>query len=408
MATAAVIAASCGLVGTLLVVRRMSLVGDAISHAVLPGIAVAVLAGGRAGGPLGFLGAVAAALLTVWLTQGLRTAGGLSEDAGAGVVFTTLFAAGVLLVGLAPPGTHLDAACVLYGELAFLPFDTMSLAGWQVPRAFVAGAVVLAGLAIAAAATWKLQVFTAFDPAGARAAGIPVGGVTIGLLAATAVATVASFDAVGAVLVVAMLVAPAAAAELLTRRLHRMALLAMGIGAMAACLGYLAAWRLHTSAAGMIGVVLGLVYAAAAVFAPDDGLVARLVARLRLAWRVAREDRLATVWRAEEAGNPDAARPRTPQESLVVRWLELSGQLTRAGSSWRLSPAGRREADNIVRSHRLWEAWLGRHADLPLDHLHPPAEWVEHHLGAEMRERLEADMDERAADPHGREIPPEA
>ena len=408
MATAAVIAASCGLVGTLLVVRRMSLVGDAISHAVLPGIAVAVLAGGRAGGPLVFLGAVAAALLTVWLTQGLRTAGGLSEDAGAGVVFTTLFAAGVLLVGLAPPGTHLDAACVLYGELAFLPFDTMSLAGWQVPRAFVAGAVVLAGLAIAAAATWKLQVFTAFDPAGARAAGIPVGGVTIGLLAATAVATVASFDAVGAVLVVAMLVAPAAAAELLTRRLHRMALLAMGIGAMAACVGYLAAWRLHTSAAGMIGVVLGLVYAAAVVFAPDDGLVARLVARLRLAWRVAREDRLATVWRAEEAGNPAAARPRTPQESLVVRWLELSGQLTREGSSWRLSPGGRREADNIVRSHRLWEAWLGRHADLPLDHLHPPAEWVEHHLGAEMRERLEADMDERAADPHGREIPPEA
>jgi len=408
MATAAVIAASCGLVGTLLVVRRMSLVGDAISHAVLPGIAVAVLAGGRAGGPLVFLGAVAAALLTVWLTQGLRSAGGLSEDAGAGVVFTTLFAAGVLLVGLAPPGTHLDAACVLHGELAFLPFDTVPLAGWQVPRAFVAGVIVLAGLAIAAAGTWKLQVFTAFDPAGARAAGIPVGGVTIGLLAATALATVASFDAVGAVLVVALLVAPAAAAELLTRRLHRMALLAMGIGALAACVGYLAAWQFHTSASGMIAVVLGLVYAAAAVFAPDEGLLARFVARLRLAWRVAREDRLATVWRAEEAGDPAAARPRTPQESLVVRWLELSGQLAREGSSWRLSPAGRREAENIVRSHRLWEAWLGRHADLPLDHLHPPAEWVEHHLGAAMRERLEADMDARAADPHGREIPPEA
>jgi len=91
-----------------------------------------------------------------------------------------------------------------------------------------------------------------------------------------------------------------------------------------------------------------------------------------------------------------------------VRWLELSGHLAREGSSWRLSPAGRREAENIVRSHRLWEAWLGRHADLPLDHLHPPAEWVEHHLGAAMRERLEADMDARAADPHGREIPPEA
>ena len=195
MATAAVIAASCALVGTLLVVRRMSLVGDAISHAVLPGIAVAVLAGGRPGGPLVFLGAVAAAMLTVWLTQGLRAAGGLTEDAGAGVVFTTLFAIGVVLVGLAPPGTHLDAACVLYGELAFLPFDTISIAGQPVPRAFVAGATVLAGLVAAAVATWKLQVFTAFDPAGARMAGIPVVGVTTGLLAATAVATrVLSFN----------------------------------------------------------------------------------------------------------------------------------------------------------------------------------------------------------------------
>jgi len=408
MATAAVIAASCALVGTLLVVRRMSLVGDAISHAVLPGIAVAVLAGGRPGGPLVFLGAVAAAMLTVWLTQGLRAAGGLTEDAGAGVVFTTLFAIGVVLVGLAPPGTHLDAACVLYGELAFLPFDTISIAGQPVPRAFVAGATVLAGLVAAAVATWKLQVFTAFDPAGARMAGIPVAGVTTGLLAATAVATVASFDAVGAVLVVAMLVAPAAAAELLTRRLHRMVVVAMALGAVAACVGYLAAWRLHTSAAGMIAVVLGLEYAAAAVLAPDDGLAARLIGRVRLAWRVAREDRLATVWRAEEAGNRAAARPQTPHEAVVVRWLEFTGHLLRDGSSWRLSPAGRREAENVVRSHRLWEAWLGRHADLPLDHLHPPAEWVEHHLGAEMRERLEADMDERAADPHGREIPPEA
>jgi ABC-type Mn2+/Zn2+ transport system permease subunit len=141
-----------------------------------------------------FLGAVSAAMLTVWLTQGLRTAGGLTEDAGAGVVFTTLFAIGVVLVGLAPPGTHLDAACVLHGELAFLPFDTISIAGQPVPRAFVAGATVLAGLVAAAVATWKLQVFTAFDPAGARAAGLPVVGVTTGLLAATVDAFVAAAD----------------------------------------------------------------------------------------------------------------------------------------------------------------------------------------------------------------------
>ncbi|MFM7206522.1 MAG: metal ABC transporter permease [Planctomycetaceae bacterium] len=406
MATAAVVAAACGLVGTLLVVRRMSLVGDAISHAVLPGIAVAVLAGGRPGGPLVLAGAVAAALLTVWLTRSLRAAGGPEEDAGAGVVFTTLFAIGVLLVGLAPPGTHLDAACVLHGELAFIPFDTVAIGGLVVPRGFLTAVAVLAAVVVGVAATWKVQVATAFDPDAARAAGLPVAAITCGLLAATAVTAVASFDAVGAVLVVALLVAPAAAAELLVKRLHLVAGLAMMLGGLGGCLGYLAAWRLETSAAGMIAVVLGLEYCVAAVVAPADGLIARLLGRGRLAWRVACEDRLAAAWRAAEAGV--VSLPRTPQEALVTRWLEVSGRLSRTGAAWLLTTKGRREAENIVRSHRLWEAWLGRHADLPLDHLHPPAEWVEHHLGAGMRERLQADVDARTADPHGREIPPEA
>jgi ABC-type Mn2+/Zn2+ transport system permease subunit len=408
MATAAVVAATCGLVGTLLVVRRLSLLGDAIGHAVLPGVALAVLAGGRPGGPLVFLGAVAAAVLTVWLTRLIRAGAGPAEDAGAGVVFTTMFAVGVVIVAAGPPGSHLDPACVLHGDLAFLPFDTVSLLGVDVPRAFLAGILTLVALTAAAVGTWKLQVFTAFDPEAARAAGLPVAAVTAGLLGATALATVASFDAVGAVLVVALLVVPAAAAELLTRRLHRTAMLAMLLAALGACLGYALAWRWSTSAAGMIAVVLGGEYLAAVLLAPEDGLLARAVARLRLAWRVAREDRLAAAWRAEEVGLSAAAAPATWLAGAAERWLTLSGGLSREVGGLRLSPQGRREAEMIVRSHRLWETWLGRHADLPLDHLHPPAEWVEHHLGAEMRRRLEAETAGHASDPHGRDIPREA
>jgi manganese/zinc/iron transport system permease protein len=415
MATAAVVAAACALVGTLLVVRRMSLIGDAISHAVLPGIAVAVLAGGAPGGGLTFLGAVAAALVTVWLTQGLRDAGGLAEDAGAGVAFTTLFAIGVLIVSAAGPGTHIDPACVLSGDLAFVPFDTLPVAGIEVPRAFLSASAVLAILFVAAAATWKLQVATAFDPAAARAAGLPVAAVTTGLLVATALATVASFDAVGAVLVVALLVAPAAAAELLTRRLHAMAAVAVLLGVAAAGLGYVVAWRTGTNAAGMIAVVLGLEYLLAALCAPEEGVVAQAIARLRLAWRVAAEDRIAAMWRAEEAGGgAESATPRPGRlgerllEALVGWWLRHDGSLEPRGYGWRLSARGRHEAEMVVRSHRLWEAWLGRHAEIPVDHLHPPAEWVEHHLGAAMRRRLEAETGWRESDPHGRGIPPEA
>jgi manganese/zinc/iron transport system permease protein len=405
-ATAAVVSASCAVVGTLLVVRRMSLFGDAISHAVLPGIAVAVLAGGRPGGPAVFLGAVAAALLTVWLAQGLRVAGGLAEDAGAGVAFTTLFAVGVVIVTAYASRIDIDASCVLYGILELVPFDTVTIWGVAWPRAFLTGTAVLIALAVALACTWNMQVFTAFDADAARAAGVPVVAVTTGLLTATAVATVAGFEAVGAILVVAMLVVPAAAAELLTQRLHHMVVVAVLLGMTGAVAGYLAAWIWNTSAAGMIAVALGLEYVAAAVLAPDGGLVARLVSRGRLGWRVACEDRLALAWRNEEAsGDRPRVRPRRPLEAMAGWWLAAAGRMDRAGA---LTAVGRREAELVVRSHRLWEAWLGRHAELPLDHLHPPAEWVEHHLGAEVRRRLEADLGREASDPHGREIPPES
>jgi manganese/zinc/iron transport system permease protein len=404
MATASAVAAACALVGTLLVVRRMSLFGDAIAHAVLPGIALAVLAGGRLGGPLVFAAAVAAALATVWLTQSLRALSGLAEDAGAGVVFTTLFALGVVIVTGSAARIDLDPSCVLYGILELVPFDTVSVAGLQVPRGFLSAALVLAVLVAAAVATWKLQAFTAFDPEAARAAGIPVAAVTGGLLAATAVATVAGFEVVGAILVVAMLVVPAATAELLVRRLHQVAWLAVTLAVVGAVVGYLAAWQWNTSAAGMIAVALGIEYLLAVALAPEDGLVARAVARGRFAWRVAREDRLAALWRAEEQGLPPPP-PRSRLERLAAAWLRTTGRVVGTAG---LSAAGRREAEMVVRSHRLWEAWLGRHAELPLDHLHPPAEWVEHHLGAAARQRIEAEMESWEADPHGREIPPEA
>jgi ABC-type Mn2+/Zn2+ transport system permease subunit/Mn-dependent DtxR family transcriptional regulator len=346
---------------------------------------------------------VATALVTVWLVRLVRAAGGLDDDAGAGVVFTTLFAAGVVIVSVAAARAHIDADCVLYGILEFVPFDTVRVAGTDVPRGFLAAAAVLAVVVVGGVATWRLQVFTAFDPAAAAAAGVPVAAVTGGLLAATALASVAGFEVVGAVLVVAMLVVPAAAAELLVRRLDHVALLAVILAVAAACLGYLAAWRWNASAAGMIAVVLGMEYVVAAVVAPEHGLVARAVNRVRYAWRVAREDRLATVWRAAEQGASTPA-PKSTLERLAARWLAVVGH-ERAGG---LSAAGRREAELVVRSHRLWEAWLGRHAELPLDHLHPPAEWVEHHLGAAMRRRIEAEVGRAAGDPHGRDIPPEA
>jgi len=418
IATAAVVAAGSSVVGSLLVVRRMSLLGDAISHAVLPGIVLAVLAGGRPGGPLVLAGAVAAALVTVGLAQVLRAAGGLAEDAGTGVAFTTLFAVGVVILSAAASRIDLDPACVLHGVLELVPFDTVPIAGVEVPRAFLTAAAVFVLLAAAAIATWPLQVFTAFDAEAAAVAGVPATAVTTGLLVATAAATVAGFEAVGAILVVALLVVPAAAAELVTRRLCWMVPVAILYGVTAAVVGYLAAWRWNTSAAGMIAVVLGAAYAATVVLAPDDGLLARLWNRGWFHWRVVCEDRLAARWRCEEHAAPGAvAAPRPGADAaaspglgdrIADVWLLATARLERTAAGLRLTATGRDQAATVVRSHRLWETWLGRHADVPLDHLHPPAGWIEHHLGVDVRRRIEAEVGLEGNDPHGRAIPPEA
>ena len=406
VATAAVVSACCAMVGTVLVVRRLSLLGDAISHAVLPGIVVAVLLGGRPGDLGVLVGATAAALLTVGLTEFFHRQAGVAEDAAVGVAFTTLFALGVLLVTVSGSRIDLDPGCILYGILELVPFDTVELAGWEIPRAFVSAVVVFLVVGTGLWLTWRWQVFTAFDTEAARAAGVPTVAVTVGLLTGVSLATVAGFEAVGAILVVAMLVVPAAVAELLVKRLHHCVLLAVGLAVVGAAAGYLLAWKLNTSAAGMMAVVLGGEYLLAVLVAPQQGLLARGMSSVLYAWRVQCEDRLAAAWRAEEAGLP-APLSTSLVAAAAWRWLRVQGRVEPAAEGARLTPQGRRDAELIVRSHRLWETWLGRHAELPVDHLHPPAEWIEHHLGTRLRQRIEADLGRDVRDPHGSTIPPE-
>ena len=404
IATAAVVSACCAIVGTPLVVRRMSLLGDAISHAVLPGLVVAVLLGAQPGGIGVLFGATAAAMVTVWFTRFLYRQARLWEDASVGVSFTTLFAAGVLLVTISGSRVDLDPGCVLYGVLELVPFDTVDLYGWDIPRAFLSASFVLLLVSCGMWCTWRWQLFTAFDCDAAKAAGVPTVAVTMCLLVGVSLATVAGFVAVGAILVVAMLVVPAAAAERLVHRLHHAVWLAVMIAVVGAIGGYLLAWRFGTSAAGMMAVVLGVEYVIAILVAPDDGVVARLVSKLVYLWRVQCEDRLASFWRAEETGY---ARHESTVGSLVDRWLRVNGQVQKQENSLILTSQGRVNAEVIVRSHRLWEAWLGRHVDLPVDHLHPPAEWIEHHLGEQVRKRIENELGNEDVDPHGSVIPPE-
>lgn len=285
----ALAAASCALVGTFLVLRRMAMLGDAISHAVLPGIAVAfLLTGSRAPLPM-LLGAGAVGVLTALLVEGLHRGGRLQQDAAIGVTFTGLFAVGVILVTAFAGQIDLDQECVLYGELAYVPWDTWTLADGRSlgPRAvWILGATLAANAAWIALA-WKELTVCAFDPELAASLGIPVGAFHLALMAATSVTTVTAFESVGAILVVAMLVGPAASAYLWTERLSRMALLAVAFGVASAVLGWRLAAALDASIAGAMSVVIGAIFLVSILASPNHGVIARAVRRRRLAARSA-------------------------------------------------------------------------------------------------------------------------
>jgi manganese/zinc/iron transport system permease protein len=254
-------AAACSLVGCYLVLRRLSLLGDAISHAVLPGLVAAFLVTGRLGGVPAVVGALAVGVLTSVLADLVHRRTGVPEDAGLGVVFTSLFALGVVLLGLAG-GADLDPGCVLYGLIELAPIDRVPLFGVEVPRTLLTLGPVLLLTGALLGLFWKEVQLTAFDPAHATASGMPAGLVHHGMLALTAGVVVASFEAVGSILVVAMLIVPPVTAGLVTRRLHHMIAVAVLFAVTAAAGGTVLATWWNTSVAGMMAVVAGAQLAA--------------------------------------------------------------------------------------------------------------------------------------------------
>ena len=427
---------SCAVLGCYLVLRRMSLLGDAISHAILPGIVLAFLLTGQTASWPMLLGAVGIGVLTAVVTQTLHVSGNVPEDASMGVVFTSLFALGVVLIALAPSNVDLDIDCVLMGR----PEDVFVKESWllnlvaditqrpaeelllrapllEVPSKVPSLVAVLAATAAFVALFWKELKIASFDPALATAMGISAALVHYLLMGMVAAVTVAAFDAVGSVLVIAMLIVPAATAHLLTDRLGWMVGWSVVVAIVSAVLGYLGDVCFDTGVAGMMAVGAGLQFLLAVFLAPRHGLVSKLWHRLALAMRIVSEDLVAVLYRFEEttgetqtAGVPWDLCRRIAGGGLTA-WLAAPRLWWRGevrpvpGGRLRLTPRGRQSAQSLVRSHRLWEAFLGEHFQLPLDHLHESAERVEHFIGPKLQERLATDLHQPGRDPHGKEIP---
>ena len=278
-------AIACALPGNFLVLRRQALIGDAISHVVLPGIVVAFLITGTVATWPMLLGAGGAALVAVGLIEAVQRLGNVEPGAAMGVVFTTLFAAGVLLLEQSDTSqVHLDVEHALMGNLESLIWldattwssvlDPVALAGLppELPRI----AVVAALMVLMTVVFWRWLAIATFDEGFARGQGLPVTAIGLGLVGAAAVAAVAAFDAVGSIIVIAMFICPPAAARLMTDRLSVQVWWSVLFAALSAVLGYILAgygpiWlgaEDAVSAAGMIATVSGLILGAAVVAGP--------------------------------------------------------------------------------------------------------------------------------------------
>lgn len=263
LATGVLVSASCATIGVFLYLRKMSLVADALSHIALPGIVLAFLVSGGINPNALLIGAAAlGAVATLGMERLARN--GLREDAAIGVVFTALFALGVILLSSFARGVDLDLHCVLYGDI--LGVSDRSI-------------VLLSATAIAVFlvvwAAWRWLVVSTFDPVVAAALGVPVVAVHNGLVATASLTAVAAFEAVGAILVVAMFVVPAATAHRLANRMAPMVGWAIAHGVFSTVAGVVASVMLDCSTAGAIVVVGGILYGAVVVFGPEHGVLAR-------------------------------------------------------------------------------------------------------------------------------------
>lgn len=273
---------SCALVGVFLVLRRMAMMADAISHAILPGLVAGYV---LAHGPnvwLGTLGATAAGLFTVFLVETLTKTKKVKEDSAIGLVFPALFAIGVLVVSKFYANVHIDTDAVLYGEIAFAPFDTWVVAGRDLgsQSLWVLGFLALLNMAFLGAFYKELKLST-FDAALAATLGFSPVLIHYALMAMVAVTTVGAFSAVGAILSVALIIVPPVSATLLTQKLPKVIALSILIGAGSALAGYVIAVAMDVSISGMIATTLGGVFGTILLLAPKQGVLSQAKSRSR-------------------------------------------------------------------------------------------------------------------------------
>ncbi|MCC7476846.1 metal ABC transporter permease [bacterium] len=348
-------AAACAIPGCFLVLRRLSLMSDAISHAILLGIVGGYLLAGRLDSPLLIIGAALTGVLTVGLTESLVQTRRVREDAAIGLVFPLLFSLAVILIARFADQVHLDTDAVLLGELAFAPFNRWQAGGLDLGPVslWVMGGLLLLNLLLLFT-FYKEAKLSTFDPALCAALGFSPLLLAYGLMSVVSLTSVGAFDAVGSILVVALMVAPPAAAQLLCERLEHMLAISVAIGCAAALSGFYLARLLDSSIAGSMAVMCGVLFLLAWLLAPQRGVLASLALRQQQRWDFA--GRVLCIHLLQHEGTPEELSESAVQHmgegldwspafsSEALAHAQDAGLLVRRGDLLELTELGRETA----------------------------------------------------------------
>lgn len=274
---ASIVAIACAIPGTFLVLRKMALISDAISHSILPGLVLGFFITHDLNSPILIVMAALSGVVTVVLVEFIQKTKLVKEDTAIGLVFPVLFSIGVIMIAKNANDVHLDTDAILLGELAFAPFDRFLVDGSDLgPKSlWIIGTILLITIGLLFAFFKELKIST-FDVGLATALGFSPIMIHYGLMSVASITIVGSFDAVGAILVVALMIAPAATAYLLTDNLKRMLSLSVVFGVFSAIAGYWLAHWLDASISGSMTTILGIVFLMVYLFAPKRGLISVL------------------------------------------------------------------------------------------------------------------------------------
>jgi len=391
----------CGVVGSFMVLRNMSLIGDALSHAILPGIFVAFVVLGYSSTGF-FIGTLVAALfsavLMTWLQEKINT----KNDAIMGIIFTVMFSLGVIGISYLnnQQGVHLDLQDFLFGTV--LGVNNSDIVITAIITVFIILSIIL---------FYRYLFITTFQPVIAETMGISVKTMHYFLMLLLSFAIVSALRTVGIILVVAMLITPSATALLLTDKLKKVIVLSGLIGLFSAVTGLLLAIIYDTTPGPAMCVVVTICYFAAVFFSPTKGLLPRRFRKWRLSNQIQREDIIKYLTKQKSLHHNDLAAAGTRLDISSTRMkshlksLIKSAHISKSSDTYTLTPSGETWGQDLIRAHRLWETFLVDKMGLKGDEIHEDAEKYEHLLDMEFLDQLDAKLGYPTTDPHGSPIP---